>query len=198
MKLTLLLFGFIAYTAISASPVTTTQFIKTDQFGYRNNDQKIAVISDPQVGYNAALSFTPGNEYQIRDWTTDAVVFTGSPVAWNNGAIHDQSGDIVWWFDFSALTTPGSYYVFDVANNVGSYRFEIDNCVYNNVLKVACRANFYQCCGMAKQLPFAETGWTDPVCHKGAGQDLDCRLLALDLMLWNGSCILIFQGNRSF
>ncbi len=159
-----------------ASPVTITQFINIDQFGYRNNDQKIAVISDPQVGYNAALSFSPGNEYQIRDWNTDAVAFTGSLVVWNNGATHDQSGDKVWWFDFSALTAPGSYYVFDSTNNVGSYRFEINDCVYNEVLKIACRANFYQRCGIAKQLPFAETGWADAVCHKGANQDLDCRL----------------------
>jgi len=169
-------FIFIVSGNICALPVATTQFIKIDQFGYRNKDQKIAIISDPQIGFNADLSFTPGNEYQIRDWNTDVVAYTGSPVAWNGGETHDQSGDKVWWFDFSTLTTPGSYYVFDVANKVGSYRFEIDDCIYNNVLKVACRANFYQRCGIAKQLPFAETGWTDPVCHKSSGQDLDCRL----------------------
>jgi endoglucanase len=175
-KLSVTIIAFMLTAAIKATPVTITEFIKTDQFGYRNNDQKIAIISDPQVGYNEALSFTPGNVYQIRNWYSDSVVFSGSPVAWNGGATHDQSGDKVWWFDFSSFTTPGSYYVYDSANNVGSYRFEINNRVYNNVLKAACRANFYQRCGQEKQLPYAETGWTDPVCHKGANQDLDCRL----------------------
>jgi hypothetical protein len=68
------------------------------------------VISDPQVGFNAALSFTPGTTYQVRDWTTDAVVFSSAITAWNGGATHIQSGDKVYYFDFSSLTTDGSYY----------------------------------------------------------------------------------------
>lgn len=126
-----------------ASPTTITPLIKIDQFGYRLTDQKIAVISVPQVGYNAPSSFAPGATYQVRNWTTDAVVFSGAAVPWNSGQTHVQSGDKAFWFDFSAVTTAGSYYIFDVANNVGSYRFEVNDAVYNDALKHATRMFFY-------------------------------------------------------
>jgi hypothetical protein len=35
---------------------------------------------------------------------------------------------------------------------------------------------YYQRCGTAKALPYAQTGWTDAACHVGALQDTDCRL----------------------
>ncbi len=160
----------------NAAPATISQFIKTDQFGYKTSDQKIAVISDPQIGYNSALSFSPGATYQIRNWVTDAVVFSGAITTWNSGATHSQSGDKVFWFDFSSYVTPGSYYVFDPTNNVGSYRFEINDCVYNNVLKTAMRMFYYQRCGFAKAYPFVDTGYVDGASHMGTQQDLDCRL----------------------
>ncbi len=172
LVLSILLINQIA----NAFPATITQLIKIDQFGYRPNDQKIAVISIPQVGYNAPSSFVPGNTYQVRDWNTDVIVFSGTPVAWNGGNTQAQSGDKAFWFDFSVLTTSGSYYIYDVTNNVGSYRFEIDACVYNPVLKQATRMLFYQRCGISKSAPYAQTGWTDAVCHAGTQQDLDCRL----------------------
>jgi len=172
----ILLMTFLIVNQSFAGPTNISQFIKIDQFGYKLSGQKIAVISDPQVGYNAALSFTPSNNYQIRDWNTDAVLFSGVPIAWNGGATHTQSGDKVWHFDFSTVTISGSYYVYDVGNNVGSYRFEISDCVYEEVLKAACRTNFYQRCGVAKALPHAGASWTDVACHVGANQDTDCRL----------------------
>jgi endoglucanase len=176
MKITTFFALLFCCASLFASPPSTTDFIKTDQFGYRPADQKIAVISDPQAGYNAAQSFNPGTVYEVRDWNTDAVVFTGNIMVWNSGNTQAQSGDNVWWFDFSALTSPGSYYIFDVNNNVGSCRFEIDNCVYNQVLLQAVHMFYYQRCGSAKTVPYAQSGWTDAVCHAGNQQDLDCRL----------------------
>jgi endoglucanase len=173
----LTLFVFIScfvVQSITASPTTTSPLIKIDQFGYRPDDQKIAVISIPQVGYNAPSSFVPGAVYQVRDWITDNIVFTGAPVAWNAGNVHTQSGDKAFWFDFSTVTASGSYYIFDVSNNVGSYRFDINATVYNDALKQATRMLYYQRCGMPKATPYAQTGWTDVACHKT--QDLDCRL----------------------
>ena len=175
---TIILFAiFYAFSAATyAGPETTSQFIKIDQFGYRPNDEKIAVISDPQTGYNAVLSFTPGITYEVRNWTTDDIVYSAVITPWNGGAIHAQSGDIVYWFDFSTVTTDGSYYIFDPTNNVGSYRFEINNCVYADVLKVAMRSYYYQRCGTAKQYPFVDNGYADGECHVGAQKDRDCRL----------------------
>src|SRR5687767_5034308 len=54
---------------ILAQPSTVSQHIKVDQFGYFPNAKKVAVIADPQAGYNAAEAFSPGtgaNQYQIR------------------------------------------------------------------------------------------------------------------------------------
>jgi len=174
-KIALVLLTFFSLVGY-ATPPLVTDFIKVDQFGYRPVDQKICVITDPQTGYNSTLSFTPGNNYEVRDWNTDIIVFSGNPVIWNSGNTQIQSGDKTWWFDFSPLTSIGSYYVFDVTNNVGSGRFEIDNCVYNQALKQSVRMFYYQRCGIAKSVPYAQTGWTDPICHSGNLQDIDCRL----------------------
>lgn len=179
MKHLPVLFTILAFAGkLWASPPTTTDLIKIDQFGYRPGDQKIAVISQPQTGYNAPVTYVPGTSFEVRDWNTDAVVFTGAPAAWNGGTTQAQSGDKVWWFDFSSFATPGSYYVYDVTNALGSYRFEIDSCVYNDVLKHAVRMYFYQRCGFAKTAANAGTGWADAACHLGTQQDTDCRLVS--------------------
>lgn len=158
------------------APPVIDNHIKIDQFGYRTTGKKVAVISNPVTGYNNTSPFTPGNNYQVRRWSDDAVVFSGAIISWNGGATQSQSGDKVWWFDFSSVTAPGSYYVFDVTKNVGSYKFEISDQVYSDVLKQAARVFYYQRCGTPKAAPYAQTGWTDAACHIGSLQDTDCRL----------------------
>ncbi|MGB3073870.1 MAG: glycoside hydrolase family 9 protein, partial [Chitinophagales bacterium] len=149
-------------------------------FGYRCDAVKIAVISNPQTGYNAADHFLPGtgnNKYEVRRWSDDVAVFTGTIKPWSSGATHLQSGDKVWWFTFSAVSTPGDYYVYDKTNKVGSCKFHIGDNTYNEAMNAAMRTFYYQRCGVAKSTPFAGTGWTDNACHLGAQQDLDCRLV---------------------
>lgn len=168
-----LLISFFTFPALAQ---TVDEHIKTDQFGYPSDAQKIAVISNPQTGYNSSSSFTPGSSYEVRRANDHSTVFSGTPVSWNAGATHTQSGDQAWWFDFSSLTTAGTYYILDVTNNVKSYDFKIDDCVYNEVLRQSMRAFYYQRCGVAKAVPYAQTGWTDGACHIGTQQDTDCRL----------------------
>lgn len=146
-----------------------------DQFGYRPESKKIAVIRNPQTGYDANESFAPGETYQVIDRATGNVAFTGIPSIWNNGEEDSTSGDKAWWFDFSTLETAGSYYVLDVDNNLRSYEFEIAENVYENVLKQAVRTFFYQRVGFAKEIPYAEAGWTDGASHIGPLQDKNCR-----------------------
>ncbi len=171
----LLLFALLAGAGrLWAGPPQTTYHIKVDQFGYFPGSRKVAVIADPQVGYNAAETFTPGtgaNGYQVRRWSDDAVVFTGTVQAWNGGATHAQSGDRGWWFDFSGVTTPGAYYVFDLTNNVGSFRFEIGDQVYAEVLKQAMRTFYYQRLNLAKGAPYTDPRWADAAAYDGPGQD---------------------------
>ncbi len=161
-----------------AAPTAPVQpLIALDQFGYLPDARKIAVLADPQIGYDSALAYAPGPTFEVRRWQTDAVVFTAAPVSWNNGATHLQSGNIVKWFDFTALTTWGSYYIFDPANNVCSHRFDIGDDVYRVPLRHATRVFFYQRSGFAKTVPYADPRWTDAPSHLGPNQDLNCRLV---------------------
>jgi len=149
---------------IYSQPVTERIII--DQFGYRPDARKIAVISDPIVGFNRGLSFRPGEEYQVRKTADSTVVFKDKLIQWKQGEIHDQSGDRIWWFDFSKLKTEGEYYIYDSQNNVRSFSFQISPHVYNIVLKHALRMFYYQRCGIAKEEPYAQPKWVDPEpCH---------------------------------
>jgi endoglucanase len=181
MKQTAYIIGLLLSSSAflcAAPPATISKHIKIDQFGYLPASKKFAVIVDPQTGYNAAESFSPGigaNQYQVRRWADDVTVHTGTLVSWKAGVTHSQSGDRGWWFDFSSVTTPGSYYIYDAANNVGSYRFEINNNVYAEVLKQAARMYFYQRVNFAKQTPYTDAKWADAACFEGANQDRAAR-----------------------
>ncbi|NOT58771.1 MAG: LacI family transcriptional regulator [Acidobacteria bacterium] len=136
-----------------------------DQFGYLPAMRKVAVISDPQTGYNAAVQYAPGAVLEVRCVSDNSVVFTGSVVAWRNGETHAQSGDRVWQFDFSNVNCVGEHYLYDPANDTRSHIFSIGADVYRNVLRHSVRMFFYQRCHHAKRAPFAETNWTDEACH---------------------------------
>ncbi|AQT61205.1 glycoside hydrolase family 9 protein [Cellvibrio sp. PSBB023] len=167
-----------AASSVASGAPTISGFIVVDQFGYLPDAKKVAVIRDPQTGYDAALSFTPGATYQLINLDTNAVVLSGSAVSWKSGATFDAAGDKAWWFDFSSVTTPGTYAVVDVEKNVRSPGFKIGADIYKPVLKHAMRIFFYQRAGFAKQAPFAEAGWTDSASHIGAGQDKNARLFS--------------------
>jgi endoglucanase len=158
-----------------ADPPVRTRYIMVDQFGYRPMDVKVAVIADPQKGRNAADSFVPGSFLEVRRSETDEIVFSGIPAVWNNGQTHSQSGDRGWWFDFTAVETEGIYFIYDPANQVGSYPFEINETVYLDLLKTAFKMYFYNRCGMAKEEPFADPCWTDGPAFCGPHQDTEAR-----------------------
>jgi len=67
--------------------------IVVDQFGYPTKAAKIAVIRNPQVGYDSMVHFTPGQNYAVVNRTTGAIVKRGTPTVWNNGATDTVSGD---------------------------------------------------------------------------------------------------------
>jgi hypothetical protein len=149
--------------------------IVVDQFGYLPDSEKIAVVRDPQTGFDASLDFTPGATYSLVDATSGTAVFTGKAVPWNGGTIHAQSGDKAYWFDFSSVTKAGNYYVLDVDKDVRSPEFRIADDVYASVLRHAVRTFFYQRAGQAKQAPYADAAWADAASHVGALQDHQAR-----------------------
>lgn len=160
--------------AAPAVPSATVPWIKVDQFGYQPAMQKVAVIVDPQVGFNAAEAFAPGTgsgQYQIRRWADDVVVHTGTLQPWKSGATHAQSGDRGWHYDFSALTAAGAYYIWDSARQVGSGRFEIGSAVYAPVLRHAVRMFYHQRLNHAKVAPYVDARWADAAAYERPGQD---------------------------
>ena len=146
---------------LCAGPAVTVPHIKVDQFGYPPVGAKVAVITNPVQGYNAPDPFIPSADFEVRRWSDDSVAFRGPVVPWSGGGTHTQSGDDVWWFDFSALEEVGSFYLFDPVNGVGSHRFEIDPNVYSDVLTTAMRTSLYQRCGQERTVLHAGSSWAD-------------------------------------
>jgi len=153
-----------------------TPQIVVDQFGYLPELEKRAIIRSPEIGYDAAQDFTPSRRYAVIDVASGETVFEGTPVAWNEGLIDTMSGDKVWWFDFSALKTEGSYKVVDLENGAESFAFDIADDVYTPVLKAAFKTLYYQRAGFEKRVPYALPGYEDGASHLGAGQDPQARL----------------------
>ena len=155
--------------------VASSPFIVVDQFGYLPGLKKVAVLRDPVNGFDSSGEYLPGATLQVVNTATNAVVFSGSPTAWKNGAVDTSSGDRAWQFDFSAVTTPGTYEVLDVARNLRSARFQIGANVYRPVLVQALRTFFYQRAGHAKLAQYAGAKWADGASHMGALQDGQAR-----------------------
>lgn len=157
---------------------TVTQHIKIDQFGYQPDQTKIAIITDPQIGFNATSTYSPGNSLEVRKASDDTLVYTGKVTAFNNGLTDTDSGDKIWHFDFSQFSSPGEYYLYDKAQEKASYTFRISNDVYASVLKQAVRTFYYQRAGFTKAYPFVDSQWTDSASHLGLEQDSDARLIS--------------------
>ena len=177
MMLWLLILVFPALVWAHCLPTipTTRVPVYVNQFGYAPSMQKVAVIADPQTGFNAAESYAPPATLQVKRASPNEVVFAVTPVAWNGGATHGQSGDKVWWVDFSALTTPGQYYLYDATRNARSDLFQVQPTAYATVLRQALRMFFYQRSGFGKAAPFTDARWADGAAFLGANQDTQAR-----------------------
>jgi endoglucanase len=142
-----------------------------DQFGYPTTAAKVAVVRDPQTGYDGADHFTPGPSYALVAKATGQIVKQGAPVAWNGGTMDAVSGDKAWWFDFSDIKQPGTYTILDIEKGIRTGEFEINDGVYRNVLRAAVRMFYYQRAGFAKTAETAGAAWADGASHMRAGQD---------------------------
>lgn len=159
----LVLYVFTGASALLHATAQPTKpgHVHVDQFGYLPAERKIAVLSDPQLGFNAGDHYTPGNDLELRSADNDAVVFHGAPTPFNHLRTDAASGDRGWWFDFSAIETPGRYYVFDPATGARSDEFQIAREVYAPVLRAAVRVFYYQRQATAHVAPWAESPWQD-------------------------------------
>jgi endoglucanase len=137
-----------------AERITTA--IKLDNFGYRPEDQKVAVFSTD-----------PGARVEVR--TEAGTVAFAVPA--QGGSISARgtdaaSGDRVWWIDFSAFQGTGRFHLFTPSVGARSYVFEIAPDVYRAVLRTAARTYYLQRCGIAKPDSYAGA-WSDgAACHR--------------------------------
>lgn len=169
--------GFLSLSACAkVDAPALPPFIIVDQFGYLPGLDKIAVIKDPQVGFDSERSFTPSQKYGVVNRKTGEVVFTGRPLAWKTGEVDVTSGDRVWHFDFSEVRLSGKYVIRDLELGVDSYEFEISPTVYTPVLKTAFKTMYLQRAGFEKRAPFVSKGFEDAASHLGKGQDPQARL----------------------
>jgi endoglucanase len=159
----------------TSAAVRLDTHLLVDQFGYRPDDPKVAVIRNPRVGYDSADHFEPGTAYEVRSVTDNAVVFSGHPDAWHYGELQASSGDSGWWFDFGTVRTPGTYFVYDVQRGVRSATFVVGQDVYKPILRTAVRMYFYQRSGFSKRPPHAPACWADEPAYAGPGQDTEAR-----------------------
>jgi hypothetical protein len=162
----------------SGTEVPENRYIVVDQFGYRPDMKKVAVLVDPQVGWNADDEYVPGDTLELRRFDDGSLVMSAMPRPWRNGETESSSGDRGAWFDFSEVTEPGSYFVFDRANGVRSVRFDVDPDVYRDVLHAAVRMYYFNRANVAKVKPFACVGdkcWLQGVDYMGPGQDGEAR-----------------------
>jgi len=155
----------IAAAGIAAVSFAVPSEIVIDQFGYRENARKIAVgriFVPPGTGIPGVA---PG-PFKVIDEATGASVFEGSPMPFNStgtGNVDAASGDMIWHFDFSSVTSPGRYHILmDNPGVVRSYSFNIGSDVYKDVLKAAVKYFYFQRAGIAKTAQYAGE-WADGV-----------------------------------
>ncbi len=148
--------------------------IRVDQFGYRPGDTKVAVIADPEVGFDAAIDIEVGDTIEVRRVDDDRVVYSGAPEPWGDGEVHEQSGDRGWWFDFSSVQTRGTYYVVDPSTEHRSGPFDIDPDVYDDVLDAALRMFWFNRANIDHPEELAGP-WNDGPAFVGPNQDTEAR-----------------------
>ncbi|MEO0894834.1 MAG: glycoside hydrolase family 9 protein [Bacteroidota bacterium] len=152
-------------------------FIHVDQFGYYSNGTKVAVLSNPDIGFNSNQSYSPSSTLDLIDVNTQQSVFSASPQEWNNGDTDGPSGDKGWWLDFSSFQTPGRYYWKDVAKGIESPPFNINENPYLDVLKASFKIFYYNRCNLPKVQPYAGANWTDGDNFDKNLQDKNCRFI---------------------
>jgi len=175
IPLILSLFTLTASAALHAE-LKREPLIRIDQFGYPNNIPKVAVLADPQEGFNADASYTPGRTLEVRHAAGDETVFSGEAVLWNLGKTDPTAGDRGWWFDFSSVTETGDYYIWDPENKVASFEFHIGPDAYKPILKAAMKTFYFQRLAFAKEQPWAGD-WEDGEAMVGPHQDSEAHYL---------------------
>jgi len=144
--------------SITPGPMTTNSlgagYIRVNQAGYLTSDNyKTAVVAD--------LS----GSFQIVEYGTNSVLYEGSLTSLGSDSI---TGETLYLADFSSFSNPGIYVV--RVGNEESYKFEIKDDLYNEVLYYTLRVYGANRCG-----PY--DSWIHEDCHtldgsiRGSGEE---------------------------
>ncbi len=137
-------------TPTTGRPGPTTA-IKLDQVGYLSADPKIALVVSPE----------PARSFIVRRSGDNGTVFegkVGTPV------LDPDTGDRVQEMDFSAVKSPGRYYI-DVPGVGRSWDFEIGTDVFARAYYLAMRGFYGQRCGTRVDMGPEFPKYVHPACH---------------------------------
>lgn len=144
--------------------------VKANQVGYQPNGFKYAYIGNYLGGAGYLdLSNLDVPVFEIRNASTDAVVYSGVPTL--RGTDVRLSGEKVFDCNFTAFQTPGSYYVY-VPNMGRSYDFDINIAVYDSVYWTALRGLYYQRHSQSLTTPFVPAEYVRAGCPTTATIDI--------------------------
>jgi endoglucanase len=131
----------------------TKDNIHINQIGYRTADKKQVIVSGKASGF-AVINGINGVQ-----------VFAGELM---NGGLDSDSGDELYYGDFTEVRTAGTYYI--VVPGIGQTdSFVIGDKVYNELKAGLLKSFYYQRCGMDLEEKFAGV-WAHPACHTGKGK----------------------------
>lgn len=125
--------------------------INMNQIGYLPNAVKLAVLNGDAIASKA----------QVVDAATGDVVYEGdvAPASANAGTGRDEAV-----FDFSSVTTPGTYKIVSGENE--SFEFKIATGVYDEAFKASLRMFYLQRCGCELTEDLADD-YAHASCHTG-------------------------------
>lgn len=140
--------------AIPSPGCKYAEMVKINQLGYLPDMPKIFILSYETNG--ASPTNAAAIIFNVKNSSDGSVVYAGTcipttdPLGWN------QSGDIVYNGDFSAVTNPGNYYITIPEFGQYSYVFKIDYDIYNDAFRDLLRFFYYARSGYAIEEPYAE------------------------------------------
>lgn len=162
----------ITYTSMEEEAVisyevpVTVPGIVINQIGYTTGSAKIAVFSGKEMP----------EHFFVVDEKTGKVVYTGTV----EQKLHDWiSGKDYCYGDFSALISPGTYYI-ETPILGRSYSFEVGDEVYASLFKEACKQYYYNRCGITLTTQYAGEG-AHNACHTSKAVLQSDTSVALDV-----------------
>ena len=145
------------------SPDTEPSYpaIKVNQLGYTTHAWKYATIS----GFGELLTAAPGTPFEVLNASTSQAAYTGQLTLVTNYDV-GVSGEKVLNADFTALTTPGTYYIHVEATRIAdSLQFTIGDSVLQPLQRAIQRYYFYQRQGIAIGAQYADPGYARGLGH---------------------------------